>query len=155
MRTACRSATLPGMTDEELTCITADIVRIACQRMTPCHLMALSSNIAQAASLPARPGWERKATAHAESVGLLGDVTGDPILMRVAGQAIGWTYDLAIAVGPGADWIIRNSRSRLLAHLQAGDAEAAEAEMEHHLRVMRFMERLARGGKAGQVRNAA
>jgi hypothetical protein len=77
---------------------------------------------------------------------MLGDVTGDPVLMRLAGLAAGWTYDLAVAAGPGADQIILGSRRRLLGHLRTGDAEAAGEEIESHLRVLSFMERLSRGG---------
>jgi len=126
--------------------------RTACHRMTTCQLAVLSGSVAQAESMPAKPFWDRKAVAHAEAIGLLGDMTGDPVLTRLAGLAVGWTYDLAVAAGPAADGIILNSRRRLLRHLRAGDAEAAGQELEKHLRVLRFMERLCRGagGRAGE-----
>ena len=51
--------------------------RIACGKMTPQHLNALYASVEQASCLPARPDWERKATAHAELFTMLGDLTGD------------------------------------------------------------------------------
>jgi DNA-binding GntR family transcriptional regulator len=122
------------VTDEGLILMLAVAVETACRRMTPGHLAALSASVAQAASLPARSYWERKALAHAETISMLGQVTGDPALIRVAGHAAGLTYDLAVAAGPVADETVLNSRRRLLSHLRAGEAEAAGQEVEHHLR---------------------
>jgi GntR family transcriptional regulator, transcriptional repressor for pyruvate dehydrogenase complex len=146
MRERDQAATLASVTSEGLIEMLAVTARTACRRMTSCQLAALSGSVAQAESLPAKPCWDRKAVAHAEVIGMLGDVTGDPVLIRLAGLAVGWTYDLAVAAGPGADGIILGSRRRLLDHLRAGDAEAAGQEIENHLRVLSFMERLSRGG---------
>ena len=57
-------------------------------------------------------------------IGMLGDAAGDPVLVRLAGLAAGWTYGLAVAAGPAADGIILGSRRRLLGHLRAGDVSA-------------------------------
>jgi hypothetical protein len=46
--------------------------------------------------------------------------------------------------------MIISSRRRLLAHLRAGDADAAEREMEANLRVLHFMWRLARPLSSGR-----
>jgi GntR family transcriptional regulator, transcriptional repressor for pyruvate dehydrogenase complex len=134
------------VTDEELIGMLAVTARTACRLMTPGHLAALSGTVAQAEAVPARPYWDRRAVAHAEAIELLGAVTGDPVLGRVAGLAAAWSYDLAVAAGPGVDGIILGSRRRLLRHLRAGDAEAAGQEMEAHLRALRFMGRISRGG---------
>jgi DNA-binding GntR family transcriptional regulator len=143
------------VTDEELIGMLAVTARIACRRMTSGHLDALSGNVARAESVPARPYWDQKAVAHAEVIGMLGAVTGDPVLKRLAGLAVGWIYDLAAAAGPGADGIILGSRRRLLYHLRAGDAEAAGQELETHLRALTFMARLARAGtQKGAPRSA-
>ena len=87
--------------------------------------------------------WDRKAAAHAELFNLLGDATGDPVLARLAGVAVGWTHNLAVSVGPVADGIILNSRRRLLDCLSAGDADGAAHEMERHLSGLCFMSRVA------------
>jgi GntR family transcriptional regulator, transcriptional repressor for pyruvate dehydrogenase complex len=135
------------VTDEQLIGMLTVTTRTACQDMTDSHLAALADGVAQAEALPAKPYWDKKAVAHAAVIGMLGDATGDPVLMRLAGLAAGWTYDLAVAVGPSADGIILGSRRRLLAHLRAGDAEAAGQEIEKHLRVLSFMEQLFHGGQ--------
>jgi DNA-binding FadR family transcriptional regulator len=131
------------MTDEVLILMQGTIVRAACERMEPAHLKALSDSVQQAACLPGRLAWDRKAAVHAEIFNLLGDATGDPVLARVAGVAVGWMHDLALTVGPVADSIILNSRRRLLACLSAGDADGAGREMERHLSGLCFMGRVA------------
>jgi GntR family transcriptional regulator, transcriptional repressor for pyruvate dehydrogenase complex len=135
------------VTDEQLIGMLAVTTRTACYEMTSSQLAALAESIAQAEALPAKPHWDRKAVAYATALELLGDATGDPGLVRLAGLAASWACDLAVAVGPSADGIILGSRRRLLAHLRAGDAEAAGLEVEKHLRVLSFMERLFCGGK--------
>ena len=57
--------------------------------------------------------------------------------------------EVLLAVGRAVDGMIVSSRLRLLAHLRAGDGEAAALEMERHLRVLLYMWRLALpGGQA-------
>lgn len=133
------------MTDEDLIMMLAVTVETACRCMTRDHLAALSDSVAQTAVISARSCWERKALAHAETIGMLGEMTGDPSLMRVAGHAAGLTYDLAVAAGHVTDGIILSSRRRLLSHLRARDADAAAKEIEQHMRGLLFMDRLCRG----------
>jgi len=123
--------------------VQAMAARVACEQMTEAALRALRDSVDQASCLPARPGWERKAAAHAEIFGLLADLAGD----RAAGQSgglIAAMRDLMLTVGPAADGMIASSRRRLLAHLSAGHADGAALEMEAHLRVLHYMWRLAR-----------
>ena len=103
------------MTDEVLILMQGTIVRAACERMQSAHLKALSDSVAQAACLPGRFAWDRKAAVH----------------------------DLAVRVGPVADSIILNSRRRLLDFICAGDADGAAREMERHLSGLCLMGRLA------------
>ena len=117
--------------------------RIACRQMTPEHLNALHASVERASCLSARHDWERKATTHAELFTMLGDVTGDRDLARLVSSAAGRLQDLFMTVGPAADGMILSSRRRLLRELRAWDADAAAWEMEHHLRGLRCMERLA------------
>ncbi len=65
--------------------VQAMAARVACEQMTEAALRVLRDSVDQASCLPARPGWERKAAAHAEIFGLLADVAGD----RAAGQSGG------------------------------------------------------------------
>ena len=50
-----------------------------------------------------------------------------------------------LTVGPGADGLILSSRRRLLRQLRAWDADGAAREMEHHLKGLHYMGRLACG----------
>lgn len=93
--------------------------RVACEQMTGPALKAVRDSVQRASGLPARPGWEHKATVHAEIFYLLAEAAGAPGVLT--GEA-GLVRDLMLTVGPGADGLITSSRQRLLAHLHAGDA---------------------------------
>jgi GntR family transcriptional regulator, transcriptional repressor for pyruvate dehydrogenase complex len=123
--------------------VQATAARVACEQMTEAALRALSDSVDRAACLPARPGWERKAAAHAEIFGLLADVAGNRTAGLSGGPAAAMR-DLMLTVGPAVDGMIASSRRRLLAHLSARDADDAALEMEAHLRVLHYMWRLAR-----------
>jgi DNA-binding FadR family transcriptional regulator len=112
--------------------------RVACERMTAPALKALCNSVELASGLPARPGWERKAAAHADIFRLLASVAGG----QAAASQRAWTRlirDLMLTVGPVANGMISSSRQRLLAHLRAGDADGAALEMENHLKVLHHM----------------
>lgn len=132
------------MGDELIRCA-ALAVRLACQRMTPCHLKALHDSVEQACGLSACFRWDRKATAHAEIVNLLSDAAGDPVVALLARDVPGHMYDLMLTAGPAADGIIASSRHRLLELIRAGDADGAEREMEQHLSRLSRMRRPCRG----------
>ena len=121
----------------------ATATRIACLRLTSQHLSAIENAFVQVASLPRRPGWEQKAAAHAEIFSLLAQAVDDQAVARVLALGTEIVRDLASAAGPAADGIIVHSRGRLLACLYARDAEAAEHEMEKHLRCLHLMWRLS------------
>ena len=123
--------------DDELIRVCGLATRVACRRMTPHYLKALSDSVEQVCCLPARFAWDRKATAHAEIVNLLADAAPDPILILLVRNVPGHLYDLMVTVGPGADGIIANSRRRLLALIRARDADCAGREMEQHVEGLR------------------
>src|SRR5580704_9266073 len=79
-----RIGTKPNSRSAELIWIqaTAARIRIACEKMTAPALGMLRDSVECAASLPTRPGWERKAAAHAEIFRLLAEIAGD----RAAGN---------------------------------------------------------------------
>jgi DNA-binding FadR family transcriptional regulator len=131
----------------QLILVLAAAVRIACRRMTALHLKAMHDSVEQAWRTPAAFGWDRKAAAHAEIFNLLADAASDPLapaLTPALSAGAGLAYDLMIEAGHAADGMITSSRQRLLTHLRAGDADAAEQEIESHLRVLHYMSRLAR-----------
>ena len=69
--------------DDELIRVAGLATRVACQRMTPPYLKALSDSIEQVCCLPATFAWDRKAAAYAEIVNLLADAAADPVLALV------------------------------------------------------------------------
>ena len=128
--------------EEGMIQLLAMAARVACARMTTQRLAALRDSVEQASCL-ARSQWERKAAAHAEIFTLLAEVVDDPGLTPVLQDGAEGMRDLMLAVGRSADGMIVGSRQRLLAYIRAGDGEGAALEMEDHLRVLRFMWRLA------------
>ena len=76
---------------------------------------------------------------------MLGDLTGDGDLALLVSSAAGRLHDLVLTVGPAADGIILSSRRRLLRQLRTCDADGAAREMEHHLKGLHYMGRLACG----------
>jgi DNA-binding GntR family transcriptional regulator len=129
--------------DDELIRVCAVAARAACRRMTPRYLKALHDSVKQACCLPSRFDWDRKVIAHAEIVSLLADAAGDPALTTLLRDVPGQLHELMMAVGPAASGIAAGSRHRLLALLQAGDADGAAREMEQHLGVLLWMRRLS------------
>jgi hypothetical protein len=143
---------------DELIRVQAMAARAACQRITAPTLKLLLDSVDRACCLPARPGWEVKAAAHAEIFHLLADVAGGPAaagrpgghgaygaqeVQGAHGAQVRLIGDLMLTVGPAANGMITSSRRRLLARLRAGDAEGAALEMEDHLRALHYMWRLA------------
>ena len=61
---------------EELVRSQVVAARLASAQMTTPALRLLFDSVDRASSLPTRPGWERKAAAHAEIFALLGAVAG-------------------------------------------------------------------------------
>ena len=129
--------------NEELIQALATATRIACMTISRPRQAALQASLDQARDTPAGFGWDRKAAAHAEFFTALADAAGDPCAAPVLNHGAGLAYDLMIGAGRAADGIVTNSRKRVLAYLRAGDAEQAALEMEKHLRILRFMGRLA------------
>jgi WhiB family transcriptional regulator, redox-sensing transcriptional regulator len=119
--------------------------RAACRQMTPAALKALGEIVGRAAGLPSRPGWERKAAAHAEIFLGLADMVPDPAAAYALSNAATLIRDLLVTVGPAANGMTVSSRQRLLAHLRAGDAGRAELEMESHMKDLYLMWRMAGG----------
>ena len=133
------------MTEDAAISVVSAATRIACNQMTLQHLDALQASLEQASGLPARPDWRRKVAAHAELFNMLGALTGDCDLALLMSSAAGWLHDLVLTVGPAADGIILSSRRRLLRQLRTLDADGAAREMEHHLKGLHYMGRLAYG----------
>lgn len=118
-------------------------VRLACEHMSGQLLHLLHDSVDRANCLPTRPGWEQKATAHAEIFLLLAYAAGAPGQTDEHRGQARLIRDLMHAVGPAANGMVISSRRRLLDRLRARDANGAALEMESHLATLCFMWRLA------------
>jgi GntR family transcriptional repressor for pyruvate dehydrogenase complex len=128
--------------------------RMACARMTMVHLAELRDNVERACGLSGRSQWDRKAAAHAEIFCLLAEVVDDPLLAPLLTGGAAYAREVMLAVGCAADGMIVSSRRRLLAHLRAGDGDAASLEMERHLRGLLYMGPLALAGRQAAASEA-
>jgi DNA-binding FadR family transcriptional regulator len=139
-------ATWPGgkMREEHIQLL-ATATEIACTAITNEQLAALQDSLNQACDIPARLQWDRKVAAHAEFFNVLADASDDPRAAKVLNHSTLFAHNLMIEVGRSADLIVINSRKRMLAHIRAGDANDASAEMEKHIRILKFMRRLVAG----------
>jgi DNA-binding FadR family transcriptional regulator len=126
-------------TSEELIRVQATAARVACGRMTTLALQSLRDSVERASCLPSRPRWESKVAAHAEIFQLLADAAGSPAATDPKSSQVRVIRDMMRTVGPVANGIITGSRRRLLACLDAGNADGAAQEMESHLRALHFM----------------
>jgi DNA-binding GntR family transcriptional regulator len=113
--------------------------------ITSPRLAALQDSLSQACVISARSNWDCKAAAYAEFFNVLADAADDPRAAQVLNNGARFAYNLMIAVGRAADYIVFNSRKRVLAYLRAGDFDEAGLEMEKHIRTLQFMWRLANG----------
>lgn len=141
-----RAETRESLADEALIELLAVAVRHICGQLTPAQLREVRHSVEQACLVPRHIDWDRRAMAHAEIFGLLADAAGHQALARTLGSGVGFAHHLMVTAGPAADLMTANSRQRLLVSLSAADPERAAQEMERHLRVLRFMESLARAG---------
>jgi DNA-binding FadR family transcriptional regulator len=130
-----------GITQAQVTAACA-----ACARMTVLHLTELHDSVERACRLNGRSHWARKAAAHAEIFSLLADMVDDPLLAPLLTGCTVHVREVMLAIGRVADGMTVSSRRRLLAHLRAGDGDAAALEMERHLRSLLYMRRLLRPG---------
>jgi DNA-binding GntR family transcriptional regulator len=127
---------------------------IVCAGISSQQLAALQESLDQACDVPARWEWGRKVAAHADFFGVLADAADAPRVAEVLNNSAKLAHDLMAAVGRGGDFVVINSRKRMLIHIRAGNASDAAAEMEEHIRILQFLRRLA-VGSAREPRVAA
>lgn len=118
------------MTKTALTLIQSALTRTACAQRTGHDLKVLRASVEHASALSRGVAWERKAAAHAEFHCLLADATGNPVFAILARFISDSLQEMIAVAGPGAEHRIIASRRRLLAWLEARDADAAAWEME-------------------------
>jgi len=150
------TATVPGLqavpVDDTSIRVLAQAVHAICGRLTTAQLAEMRRSAQRACLMPRHIGWDQRAAAHAEMFALLADAADPPALSRMLNSGVGFTHHLMIAAGPVAGLMTAHSSERLLTLLAAGDAEAAADEIEGHLKVLRFLGRLATCLPSGKER---
>lgn len=118
---------------------------IACLQLADQHLASNRDDAGEGAQFPHCLGCDDRVADYPDIFSLLADCVDDPATAEVLRLGPGLVRDLALAAGPAANGIIINSNRRLLTFLRAGDADAAEHEMDRYIRCLSLMSRLARG----------
>jgi hypothetical protein len=125
-------------------------IDVACRQLSGQPLDGLHSSVEQAAQVPARFDWDRKAASNAEIFNVLADAVRDPVLRQRLNAGAGLAHHLMMAAGPTAGGIIDNSWRRLLACLRAGNPGAAADELDRQLRSLHVLSCLAGRPLAGE-----
>ena len=119
--------------------ISTEVARLACARRTKEDLAKLEENITAAEEATASGDLERRAEVNYEFHRLLARATGNPVLIIITDALMAATRSFIEAIGYQLNTYVLPSRRRLLAALQARDAEAAANEMKGMLvRLQRF-----------------
>ncbi|MGI4814529.1 MAG: FadR/GntR family transcriptional regulator [Janthinobacterium lividum] len=108
------------------------VVRVACQRMTPADLAALEANLAETEAASKKEDMAGWIDSVLEFHRLLGQATRNPVMSIVIDAIIEILRQFIEAIGPQMTRSVVPSRRRMLAHLKAGDADAACAEFKSH-----------------------
>jgi GntR family transcriptional repressor for pyruvate dehydrogenase complex len=125
------------------------IVREACKRATAADLQALNDNI-EAASQARREGdFARRAHIHLEFHRMLARMTGNPVMVTVMNGVLEVLNHFISRIGDYDNEYVLPSRRRFMKHMQAGDAEAAVAEMEANLKRLQrsYLSRIREGAQ--------
>ncbi len=124
----------PAHLTEARVMIESIAVRAACDRATRKDIEALNANIA-AAERAAREkiGFFDQAAIHLEFHRIIARATKNPVMVIVMEALIDVMQHFIRAIGQKRNpWVIP-SRRRFMKHFEAGDSDAAVAEMEEHL----------------------
>lgn len=130
---------LGAVTAEQITqariSIESAIVRAACEAHTAGDIKRLRENLELAAEATRRNDFFARADLHLEFHLILARVTRNPILIVVMEALIGLMRQFIHSIGSQqiADYVLP-SRKRFMQYFEAGNADAAVAEMERHLK---------------------
>jgi DNA-binding FadR family transcriptional regulator len=109
------------------------IVRVVCERASGEDLDALTANVDEAERLTQLGDWNGKMLVHLEFNKLLARATQNPLMIIVSDSMHDIVRSVVSAVGPTRSEFMVQARRRLLSHLRARDADAAEGEMRDYL----------------------
>jgi GntR family transcriptional regulator, transcriptional repressor for pyruvate dehydrogenase complex len=114
--------------------IESSAVRAACERATSGDIAALNANIASAARA-ARENIDfyDQAAIHLDFHRVIARATKNPVMVIVMEALLDVMQHFIRAIGQKRNPWVLPSRRRFMKHFEAGDADAAVAEMEQHL----------------------
>lgn len=109
------------------------VVREACRRVTPEALAALQANVQAAQAAQDAGDFPARASHNIEFHRILARMTGNPIIEAVMIGVLNVMRQFIASIGEQPNRHVLPSRRRFIAHLAAGDADAAVAEMQASL----------------------
>ena len=110
------------------------VVREACARATPEALAELERNVNETAAAQAAGDFPLRAEKNLEFHRILARMTGNPIMVLVMNGVLDVLREFIRSIGEYPNTHVLPSRRRFIHHLKAGDAAAAQAEMEASLK---------------------
>jgi GntR family transcriptional regulator, transcriptional repressor for pyruvate dehydrogenase complex len=114
--------------------IESSAVRTACERATSEDIAALNANIAAAAKAARQNiDFYEQAANHLDFHRIIARATKNPVLVIVMEALLDVMQHFIRAIGQIKNPWVLPSRRRFMKHFEAGDADAAVAEMEQHL----------------------
>ena len=123
-------AITPDHLTEARLALSAEVIRLACKRMTEEDLAILEANVAHAAEMHKAGNFEERTKFHQAFHTLLAKSTRNPILIATTEGIMEVTRQFVKAIGPSDDQnYTLPSRRRLLAYLRQRDVEKAVKEM--------------------------
>ena len=124
----------PAQLTEARIWLEAVIVREACRRATPDDIAALWRNVAETEAAVAADDFPLRAEKNIEFHRMLARMTGNPMMELLVNAVLDVLRGFIRSIGAYPNHHVLPSRRRFIAHLEAGDAEAAVAEMEASLK---------------------
>lgn len=110
-----------------------EVARLACIRCDEADLLALEENIVQAEAALDRGDVRAKVEGSIEFHRLLAKATRNPALMVMNNALADMMRDFVEVLGPKPNPFVLVAQKRLLVHLRARDADAAQREMRDYL----------------------
>lgn len=127
-------AIAPAQLTEARIWLEAVVVREACRRVTGQDIAALRRNVAEAAAAAAAGDFPLRSEKNIEFHRILARMTGNPIMVVMVNGVLDVLRQFIRTIGEYPNPQVLPSRKRFIAHLEAGDADAAMAEMEASLK---------------------
>jgi GntR family transcriptional regulator, transcriptional repressor for pyruvate dehydrogenase complex len=106
------------------------IIRLACKNATAQDIAALHANIKTAEQARLSGDFDRRIEAHIEFHRMLARMAGNSIMVVVMNGVLDIMVKFVRTLGPYDNSIVTPSRKRFMKHFEAGDSEAAVAEMQ-------------------------